>query len=781
MPASLGFNNNTIAASRLDPVSVNLAKLLPVTTDPCGRTLYGLVANQDETQVVTKIDWQISEKNSLFGRYMSGNLTQSSTFDGKNPLSINTGLVHDLDFGFTIGDTYLFSPTLINSLRLGGNRANVTTTEDNFKSYADLGANISPVGQTTMAVAATGAFTIGGGPASSKGSHGGPLWSVFDDVSLVKGSHQIGFGGSVYQQGLNYFSAGNAIGTITFTGQSTQLILGDFMLGLPSTLSQGTVYGFYTRQYYASLYAQDTWKITPRLTLNYGLRWEPYFSQYDNRHEQEYFSPAGFAQNVHSTIFTNAPAGLFFPCDSQYTSGGYLNGPDWKKVFPRLGLAWDPEGNGRMTIRAAYGMYGDRASMLNGSQEYSSEPFGATIAVSGGTFSDPWKTYPGGNPIPSLTSLIGLGVYASNTPFLPYNTFVSSPLANFKPTYMNQWNLSIQRQVGGNWLLSANYVGNNTIHMLSNENINPAVFLGLGPCSIQTATGPVSYPVCSTTGNQNQRRILSLQNPAQGQYYGGVGVFDDGGTAEYHGLFLSAQKRLSHGVTAQANYTWSHCISDPYSANTGATGVAPPTDRRQFRSNCVGIDLRQQFVLNLVATTPKFQNRALRILASDWQVAPIMILKSAQFFSVFSGIDSALTSVASQTPNLANANPYPANKTVNDWITAAGFSQAALGTYGNLGYNNLKGPGVFQLNMALSRNFPIWGEKRTLQLRAEAFNLPNHLNAFAPGVASTAGQLGGNATLNSSNFGQITSDISGNNGLQAGDYRVVQVAMKFVF
>ena len=780
LPSSLGFNNNVIAPSLLDPVSVNLAKLLPVTADPCGRTLYGLVSNQDENLVVTKIDWQISDRHSLFGRYMSGGLTQSSSFDGKNPLSISTGLVHDLDYGFTIGDTYLFSSTLINSLRLGGNRANVGTTEDKFKSYADLGANISPVGQTTLAVAATGAFTIGGGPASSKGSHGGPLWSVFDDVSLIKGSHQFGFGGSIYQQGLNYFSAGNAIGTITFTGQTTGLILGDYMMGLPSTLSQGTVYGFYNRQYYAALYAQDSWKVNSRLTLNYGVRWEPYLAQYNDRHEQEFFSQAGFTQNIHSTVFTNAPAGLFFPGDSQYTSGSYLNGPNWKKFFPRLGLAWDPEGNGRMTIRAAYGMYGDRASMLNGSQEYSSEPFGATIAVSGGTFSNPWKTYPGGNPIPTLTNLIGLGVYASNTPFLPYNTFVSSPQSNFKPTYMNQWNLSIQRQLGKDWLVTANYVGNNTIHLISNENINQAVFLGLGPCSIQTASGPVSYPVCSTTGNQNQRRILSLQNPAQGQYYSGVGVFDDGGTAEYNGLFVSAQKRLSHGVTASANYTWSHCISDVYSANTGATGVAPATNRRQYRGNCVGIDLRQQFVLNLVATTPKFSNRALRLLASDWQVAPIVVIKSAQLFSVYSGTDAALTTAANQTPNLLNPNPYPANKTVNDWISASAFGPATPGAYGNLGYNNMKGPGVFQLNMAVSRNFSL-GEKRVFQLRAEAFNLPNHLNPFAPGAAAINTGLGGNATLNSSNFGQITSDISGNNGLLAGDYRVVQIALKFVF
>ena len=781
MPSALGFVNNTIAPSLLDPVAVNIAKLLPATADPCGRTNYGLVSNQDENLITAKIDWQISDKNSLFGRYMSGDLTQSSTYDGKNPLSINTGLVHDLDYGFTIGDTYLFSPTLVNSLRLGGNRANVTTTEDQFTNYTALGANMSALGQTTIAVAATGAFAIGGGPASGKGSHSSPLWSIFDDVSLIKGAHQIGFGGGIYQQGLNYFSAGNAIGTMTFNSTNTGLILGDFMMGLPASLSQGTVYGFYTRQFYESLYIQDNWKITPRLTLNYGVRWEPYLAPYNNRHENEYFSPALYAAGVHSTIFTNAPAGLFFPGDTQYTSGNSLNGPDWNKFFPRLGLAWDPEGNGKMTIRAAYGMYGDRGNMLNGTQEYSSQPFGSQFTVSGGTFSNPWKNYPGGNPLPALSSVLGIGAYASNIPFFAFGTFVTSNLANFHPMYMNQWNLSIQRQMGKDWLVSANYVGNSTIHLVSNEDINQAVFLGLGACTIQTASGPVNYSTCSTVANQNQRRLLSLQNPAQGQYYGAVGIMDDGGTGEYEGLFVSAQKRLSHGVTASANYTWSHCISDVYQTNTGATGVAPAENRRQYRSNCVGVDLRQQFVLNLVATTPKFSNRALRMAASNWQVAPIVVIKSATQFSVFAGTDTALNTVTNQTPNLVSQNPYPAQQTPNDWINASAFAPATLGTYGNLGYNNMKGPSLFQLNMALSRNFPI-GEKRVIQLRAEAFNLPNHLNAFSPGgspISQTA--VGGSAALNASNFGQITADVSGNNGLLGGDYRVIQMAMKFVF
>ena len=172
-------------------------------------------------------------------------------------------------------------------------------------------------------------------------------------------------------------------------------------------------------------------------------------------------------------------------------------------------------------------------------------------------------------------------------------------------------------------------------------------------------------------------------------------------------------------------------------------------------------------------------NRATRILASDWQIAPILQIKSAQFYTITSGQDRALTVAPGQTPALVNTNVYADHQTVNQWINPAAFGLPALGTYGNLGYNNIKGPGVFQLNLALSRTFRIH-ERKTIQLRAEAFNLPNHLNPSTPNTSPLSNTTGISA-LNTPNFGQITNDISGNNGLNAGDYRIVQLATKFVF
>jgi hypothetical protein len=775
LAASQGFVNNKISPSLFNLVPLHIVNTLIPTSDPCGRELYGQIANLDENLFVARIDYQQSEKNSIFGRFILGNLNSSSTYDGKNPLSILSFANHNRDYQLALGDTYLITTNLINSVRVSASRENVVKVPDPYKSLTDFGANITSDGTptTTVTVTGGGSFSIPGSQVSQ--SHDGPNPSVTDDISWVKGDHQLGFGGNLYFQGMNYRSNRNAVGIAAFDGSVTGLGMADFLLGDALSFTQGTVYGFYQRQYYMSLYAQDSWKINRRLTLNYGVRWEPFTSVYSKYGQLHHFDPELFAQNVHSTLFSNGPAGVIFPGDPQYGCGKGFACDKWNKFFPRFGLAWDPIGDGKMTIRAAYGLYGDRTNMFSPNFNIQGPPFADNIALSRVSISDPWAAYPGGNPIPALSALTSVGHASSNAPFPIAGTYISFQTTDFKPMYVSQWNLSIQRQVGQSWLLTANYLGNSQIHLPSSEEYNPPIFLGLGPCTLNVVNGagqvvPTSYSTCSTTANQTQRRLLYLQNPSQGRYFDGIGRNDSGGTGTYDALFLSVQKRLNHGVTLLSSYTWSHCISDLFDQQTTSTGVAPANNRRQYRSNCAGSDLRQLFVLNMVATTPRFANRAMRLLASDWQVAPILQIKSAQFFTIAAGTDRALTAAANQTANLSDpTHVYASNRNVRQWLNPAAFGPSALGTYGNLGQNNIKGPGIFQLNLALSRTFPIW-EKKSIQLRAEAFNLPNHLNPANPAASATA-----------ANFGQITSDVSGNNGLNSGDYRIIQLAMKFVF
>jgi len=734
---------------------------MPKPTDPCGKVTFGNNSNSDQNDVVVRVDYQMTATQSLFGRATTNILTQPTTFDGKNPLTLNTNGTRNSVYTLTLGHTYLVAPNIVSSFRVSANRTGVTRTPDTFYSWGDLGANMTDVGAgKTIRLGVSGnGFSVGGVNGTPGAAFTGPNPQVGEDISMVKGNHQLGFGANYIFQLMNYWSGLNAPGVFTFSGQTTTLGMADFFIGVPSTMSQGNIYGFTLRQNYIGLYAQDSWKITPRLTVTYGTRYEPYLAVYSKYGQFMHFDQSRFTQGLKSTVYTNAPAGMIYPGDDAYTPGRSVENNKYLKFAPRIGLVWDPKGDGKMTIRAAYGMFTDRQHAFSLNFIAQNQPFGYQINPTGPTLSNPWVQYSGGNPFPLTLS--------KNAPFLTSGNVITHPL-DLKPTYLHQWNFSVQRQVGADWLLTANYVGNSTIHLLTSNQQNYAVFLGTGPCTLQTvnAAGQVvasPQTVCSTVANQNQRRVTYLQNPLQGQYFAGIAAVDDGGTASYEGLFLSAQKRLSKGVSVLTNYTWSHCITDVFDNQTGAQGAsasAIPGNRRAYRGSCATSDTRHLLNLSLVAETPKFSNRTLRLAASGWQVSTILRTQSAKVFTVTSGVDVALSTQGGQTPNLVNPNPYPATQNVSNWINSSAFQNPAPGTYGNLGYNNLRGPGTVTLDMNLSRSFPI-REKMSLQLRAEAFNLPNRANFNNPV-----------STLNSGAFGQIQA---------TGDPRIVQFAMKFIF
>jgi hypothetical protein len=229
-----------------------------------------------------------------------GYLDNHSTYDGKNPLSINNYGVNDLNYQVAIGDTYLISPNIVSSLRLSASRTNVVKLEDNYKSLADFGANYTAIGGHVSYVTVAGVgggFTIGSTAAVPGESHTGANPSLSEDISWVRGAHQIQFGGNIYKRIMNYWSDVNAVGGVRFDGTVTGLALADFLTGNAVAFNQGTRYGMYLYQYYTSLYAQDSWKISRRLTINYGVRWEPYLSNQNKYSQLDHFSPALFAQN----------------------------------------------------------------------------------------------------------------------------------------------------------------------------------------------------------------------------------------------------------------------------------------------------------------------------------------------------------------------------------------------------------------------------------------------------------------------------------------------------
>jgi hypothetical protein len=749
------FSGNRIDPTQFSPVSLAILKQpgFPTTSDPCGLVKVARRAGSDEYLTIGRMDYQISDKHSLFGRYLGAVYNQPSDFDASNLLAlVNAELLFRVH-SFVLGDTYLIGNGTVSNFRGTAYRTKIPKSSPHYFDANDVGINMFVLVPKFMRWTITSGFNIAGTNATPS-TYNTAGFQFAEDMSTIRGAHQIGYGVSWIHSELNGVSQLNATAPFTFNGQITGLGLADFMVGKPSALTQGSPSLGYYRLNYAGLYLQDTWKATSRLTLNAGVRWEPRLPVYSKNGYFVHFDPAAFAAGKKSTVYTNAPAGLTFPGDAGYP-GNSASNKQWGNFAPRVGLAWDPKGNGQMSVRAAYGIFYDLPSLNYYIGFAQSPPFGNNVTITNpASFANPWQGYPGGNPFPRTL--------AKDSTFVTFGGYENVPF-NPKSTYSQQWNLSLQKQVGTNWLVSGNYVGTSIIHLWDGNQVNSATFLGLGPCTLPGTTTPI--PVCSTTGNINNRRKLILQDPVQGQYFGTMSQMDYGGTGAYNGMVLSVQRRQAKGVTVQANYTWSHCISDLANPELAVAGqnYTMPDNRRYDRANCPTSDRRQVFNVSTVYQTPQFAGQAMRALASGWQVSSIVRLRTGPFMSIVSGFDQALSGTANQRAVQVLASPYAPNKSIDHYLNPAAFVQPALGSYSPLGANTVLAPGLVQIDMGLTRNFQV-REKKSFQFRAEAFNLPNHVNldSTSPGLNA----------INNANFGRF---------LQAFDPRILQFALKYVF
>jgi hypothetical protein len=570
-----------------------------------------------------------------------------------------------------------------------------------------------------------------------------------EDLNLVRGAHQIGIGANYIHSNMNYTASTWTSGFFQFSGTNTGLSVADLMTGKPSLWRQDQTAAQYLRQNYIGLYMQDTWKANSKLTVNGGLRWEPFIWPYDHRAVSARYNRAWFDQGLKSTVYKNAPSGILFPGDPGVPDiGTSENKPNWLHLAPRLGFAYDPKGDGMTVIRAAYGIFFDYPHLNGIGGLRNTPPRGGVVQLSNpvGGFDDPWQGYPGGNPFPFAIDANVIFPTAATYTVIPQDT---------KTSYINSWNLNVQKQIGTDWLASANYIGSSVVHQLYEHEANPAVYI----------------PGASTVANTNQRRVLYLANPSQGQYFSNIVEVDDGGTRSYNGLVLSVQRRRARGVTVGGNYTWSHCLDTGYTEVIQTNGVQLPERRGVNRGNCE-LDRRHNFNMSTVYETPQFGNTALRMIGTGWRISGIARVLSGAHLTVSSGLDQALSGTTDQGPNQILASPYMPNKGANDqWLNPAAFAQPALGTYGNMGRNNVVGPGNIRFDLGLVRIFKLT-ERQSVEFRAEAFNVANHVNP----CGSNSGQQGTPAcmstTLSDGNFGRITS---------AGDPRIMQMALKFIF
>ena len=334
-----GFVGNRIDAARFSPAALKMASFLPKTTDPCGQITYSAPDDRDEGQYVGRMDYQLGGNHSVFGRYMASRDKKPSAYGTTgNVLTASNPSIDNLAQSLTLGDTKIFGSNTVNALRFAFNRTAVARDNDPYFDPPSLGIKASTYVPGSMIVVVTGGFQIAAATAT-RGIADNNSFQFNDDLTVVRGDHQIGLGASVAHFRVSFRTWARGGGQWNFTGQASGLGLADMLLGRVATIDQSGLSGVDYYQWYQGLYAQDTWRATSRVTINAGIRWEPFFSQNLTRGANTIFNRDRFRQNVKSTVFHNAPAGFIYPGDPGFPPGTSGLEKKWWNFSPRAGVA----------------------------------------------------------------------------------------------------------------------------------------------------------------------------------------------------------------------------------------------------------------------------------------------------------------------------------------------------------------------------------------------------------------------------------------------------------
>jgi hypothetical protein len=731
------FPNNFIPPSRFSVPAAALAKLIPVASNPCGQIVYAIPNPNNENQDVFRVDWLQSSQNSLYGRFFVADYDNSPYYTNNILTTTRSGL-EERATSATVADQFT-TPRLVNSVHLTYSRLiNNRAVSPQMPNLVSLGANMFNAYPHFIDLSVSNKFTVGGG-SNAPATFVRNSFQVADDVDLIRGRHHIILGVEAMAMQMDEINISLANGEWTFNGSLSNDALADFMLGRPSLLAVGNPFQAGLRQKYWGAYVQDDLRLAKGLNVHVGVRWEPSLPEHDILARGSHFSMAAFLAGQKSSVYPNAPAGLLFHGDPD-TPEAYANG-NWIGFAPRVGIAWDPSGKGIQSLRASYGIFFDAPETFTARDFGASAPWGNSISLTApaGGLANPFQGYPGGNPFPTP--------YPPNQSavFPAAGQYITFPL-NLHHMYHQQWDLSYQRQLTSNWLVTAAYLGNKATHLRTSIEANPSVYI----------------PGASTVANTQQRRLLTLINPVQGAFYSNLTLADDGVNTNYNALRVSAQHRFSHNFTVLSVYTWSHCLQNAETYgnrnNIGSAQYQNPNNRNADYGPC-DFDLRHNFSTSFVYEVPKLANRIENQFLGNWQLATLVSAHTGFPFTPVTGVDNSLTNVRQDRPNVVG-DPYVQNKSTLVWLNPASFAANPLGTFGSAGYNSLNGPRFFGLDANVTRSFQI-RERQRFELRFEFFNLLNHTNLNNP-VSS----------LSSSAFGKIQS---------AGDPRILQLAAKFKF
>lgn len=700
---------------------------------------------------------------------------------------------------FNLSNTYILGPSAVNEVRLNFTRSAFTTGQPigglgpiSSFGFQEGGLGIIPAfpplsGLPDITFSQLGVLM----GASYPDAQFDNVWHVSDNFSKISGSHTLKFGGEFRYIQYNVRVQNGTNGEFTFAGSETGNDFADFLIGAPDTYTQGATSVANNRTHYGAGYAQDSFKIKPNLTLNYGLRYEVSEPWYDARDQIQAFVPT-----LQSVKFPNAPRGWVFPGDPGIPST--LSPTRWHNFAPRLGIAYSPGfsdgplrkifgGPGKTSVRAAYGIFYTSVEEQPLFYELGDVPFGLFYSSPSLVYLDqPFKARTSSNNPGQRFPFVPLpasGSDASFAPYLPISGSTTTKIDNVLP-YAEEYNFTLQRQIKPSTVLTVGYVGNQGHHLMTQIEANPgnpalclqvrAIYIAQG--NLGGACGPFGEDTIYPLGNGKTVYGTRPYSVTSGRYLS-QGLLDFGGTMPYaatlaNSMYNSLQITLQKSagpLNFLAAYTWSKSMDN----SSGFNEATNPYDQRISKS-LSAYDMPQNFVISYSYELPflKFSHSrtgAVAKLLGGWQITgitqftsgfPIGLLQSGDlalcgcFGSGLNGID--LPNYNNETIGFFN----PRNTNTHQYFSPAPFSSEQLGVGGNANRMFFNGPGLNNWDFALHKMTKI-SERMSIEFRAEFFNLFNHAQFNNP-VGDFA----------SSQFGQVTT---------ARDPRIGQLALKVYF
>jgi hypothetical protein len=743
---------------------------------------------------IARVDHTFNDKFSLFGHFIADQVAQTygtTQWSSDNvPTAFDT--FNNPSYQAVLHTTYLIRPNLLNeaSFNYNGNRINITpqgifTAPSDFTFNRIFAANSENVLNRIPAISLSGKtgtnYTISWQPWTNTADG----YQIRDDLSWTKGAHELKFGASfaIYKKVQDYFATTQ--GGFTFDGSFSGNDFADFLLGYSQKYNE---YALKSSGHWNAIspaaYIQDNWRATSRLTLNLGLRWDGIPHTYEANGNMANFYPALWNPASAAVFATNPATGMpnynaispsspglgVSPVSALQGIPFFLNGigiagkngipkglvdNTWNAFGPRIGFALDLTGDGKTVLRGGFGVMYER---IQGNDMYNAatnSPFSVNLNINNVLFQNP-----------HTSALAGGGnITAAST--IPVSTIVGLNRTYKVPTSY-QFSAGIQRALGRNAVLSVNYVGNqNRWQSYSQEsNLPPEAQLA---SLAQNKVGTNGAPFNGLVGYPGFSSIL---------------LAFTGANSHYNSLQAEVHGRVARDLQLQAAYTLSRAI-DPTTGNLGGGDsfdldhVSNPYVGWRYDVGLSPFDRRQVAFVNFVYDIPLLKNsphKALRSTVGGWQLSGIVIAQTGTPLNIGcnSTCGASYQSVANifpggdllVRPDRIGPITYP--KTVNAWFNTTPFAAPAAGTWGNLPFNAVSGPGRQNWNLSLFKEFTINEDRGSrVEFRAESFNTWNHTQFGGPG------QNGGISTnLGASNFGAVTA---------AWDPRVFQLGLKLIY